>query len=75
MVLELGREFITDLIGEVAHSMKDECDKARSLIEDALQGLVDGGDLRTLERRVPVIGGIEQRAGRPYESCATVGIH
>ena len=42
VVLELGREFITELIGEVAHSMKDECDKARSLIEDALQGLVDG---------------------------------
>ena len=50
MVLELGREFITELIGEVAQSMKDECDKARSFIEDALQGLVDGGDLRTLER-------------------------
>ena len=50
VVLELGREFITELIGEVAHSMKDECDKARSLIVDALQGLVDGSDLRTLER-------------------------
>jgi hypothetical protein len=50
VVLELGREFITDLIGEVAHSMKDECDKARSLIVDALTGLVDGSDLRTLER-------------------------
>ena len=50
VVLELGREFITELIGEVAHSMNDECDKARSFIEDALQGLVDGSDLRTLER-------------------------
>jgi hypothetical protein len=49
VVLELGREFITELIGEVAHSMNDECDKARSLIVDALTGLVDGSDLRTLE--------------------------
>ena len=36
-MLELGREFITELIGEVAHSMNDECDKARSLIVDAFK--------------------------------------
>ena len=50
VVIDLGKEFITDLISEVARSMKDECDKARSFIGDALQGLVDGSDLRTLER-------------------------
>ena len=77
VVLELGREFITDLIGEVAHSMNDECDKAHSLIVDALQGLVDGSDLRTLEpaRSELLDEEYEQRTGRPYESCATVGIH
>ena len=50
VVLELGREFITEFIGEVAHTMNEECEKAHSLIVDALQGLVDGSDLRTLEQ-------------------------
>jgi hypothetical protein len=49
VVIDLGKEFITEFIGEVARSMNDECDKARSLIVDALHGLVDGSDLRTLE--------------------------